>query len=118
MPALKLGFVGIGVMGKSMCSHLMKTGYPMHIYNRTLSKCKPLEEMGATIVSSPKEIGANCDIIFSMVGYPCDEEETILGKNGILEGAKPNTIIVDMTTSEPSLAKKIEQEALKKKCIL
>lgn len=112
---LRLGFVGIGVMGKSMCKHLINAGHSLSIYNRTVSKCEPLSALGAKIAASPKEIGANSDIVFSIVGYPHDVEDIILGANGILKGAQSGTIIVDMTTSEPSLAKKIYQEALKKK---
>jgi len=109
-----LGWVGTGVMGRHMCEHLMKAGYPMTVYNRTRSKCEPLEKLGAKIADSPMHVAQQTDVIFTIVGYPQDVKETILGKQGVLQGAKSGAIIVDMTTSEPSLAEEIAIQASKK----
>lgn len=111
----KLGWVGTGVMGRYMCSHLINAGYPMTVFNRTISKCEPLTNLGAKLARTPKEVGQNSDIIFSIVGHPSDVKQVILDQNdGILQGCKQNNIIVDMTTSEPSLAEEIQQIASSK----
>ncbi|MFW9945982.1 MAG: NAD(P)-dependent oxidoreductase [Promethearchaeota archaeon] len=110
----KIGWIGTGVMGKSMCSHIIKDGYNVSVYNRTKKKTEDLIKIGATWRSNPKEIAENSDIIFTIVGYPKDVEEVYFGEKGIMEGIKPNSIIVDMTTSEPTLAQRIYQQAKKK----
>ena len=110
----KIGWIGTGVMGKSMCSHIMKDGYNVSVYNRTKKKTEDLIKMGATWRSNPEEVAENSDIIFTIVGYPKDVEEVYFGEKGIMEGIKPNSIIVDMTTSEPTLAQRIYQQAKKK----
>eukprot|EP01084_Bolivina_argentea_P147102 257416_1 len=100
-------------MGQHMCSHLINAGYSMTVFNRTLSKCEPLKKLGASIATSPRQVAENSDIIFSIVGYPQDVKTTILDEtNGVISGTSPdkNQIIVDMTTSEPSLAKEIAQQ--------
>ena len=103
----KLGWIGTGVMGRWMCQHLMDLGYGMTVYNRTKSKADPLLEAGATWAGSPSEVAAASDVVFTIVGFPPDVREVYLGENGILKGAKPGSIIVDMTTTEPSLAQEI-----------
>jgi 3-hydroxyisobutyrate dehydrogenase len=111
----RIGWVGIGVMGKSMCSHILKAGYHVSVYNRTREKAKELIKAGAQWCSNPKEVAENSDIVFTIVGFPQDVEEVYLGQNGILMGIREGSIIVDMTTSEPFLAIKIYNEAKKKK---
>lgn len=110
----KIGWVGTGVMGKSMCAHILKAGYHISVYNRTKEKAKELIEGGAQWCSNPKEVAEICDIVFTIVGFPQDVEEVYLGEDGILKGIREGSIIVDMTTSEPSLAQKIYNEAKKK----
>ncbi|MFX0018661.1 MAG: NAD(P)-dependent oxidoreductase [Promethearchaeota archaeon] len=109
----KIGWIGTGVMGKSMSMHLLKAGYEMFVYNRTKEKAMDLIEMGAKWCSSPKEVAEQCDIIFTIVGFPQDVTEVYLGENGILAGIEKGSVIVDMTTSEPTLAQKIYEEASK-----
>ncbi|MGM9986710.1 MAG: NAD(P)-dependent oxidoreductase [Bacillaceae bacterium] len=108
---VKIGFIGIGVMGRSMASNLMKAGYDVTVYTRTPSKAASLVEEGAKWVDSVKEIASNCNVIMTMVGYPKDVEEVYLNENGLLENSKKGTYFIDFTTSTPSLAKKIEEEA-------
>lgn len=103
----KIGWVGTGVMGKSMCGHIIKAGYPMSVYTRTKAKAEELLSAGATWCDSPKEVAANSDIAFAIVGYPQDVQEVFLGEQGLLAGAKEGAILVDMTTSEPSMAEEI-----------
>lgn len=110
----RIGWIGTGVMGRSMVGHLIQAGYAATIFTRTKEKAAPLFEMGATWASSPQEVAEQSDVIFSIVGFPADVRETHLGERGTLQGAKPGSILVDMTTSEPSLAVEIEQAASRK----
>jgi len=109
-----IGFIGIGVMGKSMANHILDSGYSLLVYNRTKSKADDLVEKGAIWNDTVAQIAKEADVIITMVGYPKDVEEVYFGDNGIINNAKPGTYLVDMTTSEPSLAKKIYEEAKSK----
>ena len=109
-----IGFIGTGVMGKSMAGHLLSAGFPMIVYNRSKEKAKELIQNGATWVSTPKEIAQKANVIFTIVGYPQDVEEVYLGEEGIITNGNPNTYVIDMTTSTPTLAVKIFEEANRK----
>jgi 3-hydroxyisobutyrate dehydrogenase len=108
-----IGFVGVGIMGQSMAGHLLAAGYQVHVYNRTKSKTDALIAKGAIWHDTPGAVAAQSDLIITMVGFPSDVEEVYFGENGIIANAK-DAILVDMTTSSPSLARKIAQEAAKK----
>lgn len=110
----RIGWIGTGVMGKSMCKHLITSGCTAFVYNRSAEKAKELTDLGATLCSSPAEVAANSDVVFTIVGFPQDVEEVILGENGVIANAKEGTIVVDMTTSTPSLAKRIAEVAASK----
>jgi len=103
----KLGWIGTGVMGKSMCSFLVKAGNEVRVYNRSRAKAEPLLAMGALWGGSPREVAAASEVVFSIVGYPADVREVALGPEGVLAGARSGSTYVDMTTSEPSLAVEI-----------
>jgi 3-hydroxyisobutyrate dehydrogenase len=109
-----IGFIGLGVMGNSMASNILKGGYDLVVYNRTKSKGDNLVAQGAEWRDDPAGVARESDIIISMVGYPDDVEEIYFGENGIIRNIKRDGIVVDMTTSRPSLAKKIYEEAKKK----
>jgi 3-hydroxyisobutyrate dehydrogenase len=106
-----IGLVGTGVMGKSMAGHFIKAGFEVHVYNRTKSKAEDLLEQGAHWQDSPGQLAQHCNVIITMVGFPSDVEEVYLGEQGILRNAKPNSYLIDMTTSSPALAKKIYDAA-------
>ena len=108
-----IGWIGTGVMGGSMCSHIIKAGYKVSVYNLNKKKAEELIKLGATWRSSPKEIAEKSDIVFTIVGFPKDVEQIYFTENGILAGIKKGSIIIDMTTSEPTLAQKIYKEARK-----
>ena len=108
---IKIGWVGTGVMGRWMCQHVMDLGYTAMIFTRTKSKADPLLKAGATWADSPAEVAESSDIIFTIVGFPEDVRQVYLGENGILTTAKSGSIVVDMTTTEPSLAIEIHQAA-------
>jgi len=113
MQKLKIGFIGIGVMGKSMADNLLKAGYEVMVYTRTKQKAENLLAKGAKWFDSAKALAQNVDVIISMVGYPQDVAEIYLGENGVIKNLKPQSIIIDMTTSSPKLAQEIYQEAQK-----
>lgn len=110
----KVGFIGVGVMGASIVKHLVKAGHEVTIYTRTKSKAEPLIELGAKWANNAGEASKGQDMIFTMVGYPQDVKEVYEGPNGILNHAKEGAIVVDMTTSEPTLAKHIYELAKEK----
>lgn len=109
----KIGWIGTGVMGSSMCMHLIEKGYTCTVYNRTKKKAKALIDAGATWSKSPTEVSEESDVIFTIVGFPKDVREVYFGKDGIFEGLTKGKILVDMTTTEPSLAEEIYKESKK-----
>ena len=98
-------------MGASMCKHLMDAGFAATVFSRTKSKAEPLIADGATWAESPKAVAENADVIFSIVGFPSDVRSVLLGDDGALAGSTPGSVIVDMTTSEPSLAVEVYEAA-------
>lgn len=114
MKSQKIGFIGTGVMGASIVKHLLNAGHEVTIYTRTKSKAEELIALGAMWASSPAEASKDQHIIFTMVGYPKDVEEVYFGTGGIFSVVNEDTILVDMTTSEPTFAKKIYNEAKSK----
>ncbi|MFC0233134.1 NAD(P)-dependent oxidoreductase [Vagococcus entomophilus] len=107
----KIGFIGTGVMGTSIGQHLLEAGHTLAVFNRTKSKTDQLVKLGATYNATPKEVTLNSDVIFSMVGYPQDVEKIYYGAEGIFSADVTGKYLVDMTTSTPSLAIKIEKKA-------
>ncbi|MGA4516549.1 NAD(P)-dependent oxidoreductase [Solibacillus silvestris] len=111
MESKKIGFIGTGVMGASIVMHLLNAGHDVTIYTRTKSKAADLISAGAKWAETPAEASKEQEIIFTMVGYPKDVEEVYIGEKGIFSTAKEGAIVIDMTTSEPTLAKKLYHEA-------
>jgi len=106
-----LGWIGTGLMGASMCGHLMQAGHPMTVFTRTRQRAEPLLARGARWADTPRAVAAAADVVFVMVGTPADVREVVLGADGALAGARAGAVIVDMTTSEPALAREIESAA-------
>lgn len=107
----RIGWIGTGVMGASMAGHLMNAGFSVTVYNRTKEKAQGLIERGASWADTPRKLAEQSDVIFAIVGFPNDVREVFLGEDGALAGSKPGNILVDMTTSEPSLAIEISEAA-------
>jgi 3-hydroxyisobutyrate dehydrogenase len=107
----KAGFIGLGIMGQHMAGHILGAGYELHINSRTRSKAAPLIEAGAVWHDHPGEVAAASDVLITIVGYPADVEAIYLGAEGILDKARPGTVIIDMTTSSPALAERIAEIA-------
>ena len=112
----RIGWIGTGIMGNPMCRHIMDAGYELSIFTRTQQKAQNLIEKGARWLNSPQFVAEESDIVFSMVSYPQDVRDVILGKDGVLGGLKRHGIVVDMTTSSPGLAEEIFKEAVNKGC--
>ena len=110
----RIGWIGTGVMGSSMCGHLLEAGFSATVHNRTHTKAERLLERGAVWVESPKPVAEASEVIFTIVGFPGDVREVVLGAKGVLAGCKAGNIIVDMTTSQPSLAVEIAAAALER----
>lgn len=109
-----IGFIGLGVMGKSMAKNLMNVGYSLVISTRTKEKAKELIEMGASWEDSPKFVAQKANIVITMAGYPSDVEEIYFSNDGLLAHCSKDTYLIDMTTSTPTLAKRIYIEAKSK----
>ena len=107
----RIGWIGTGVMGASMCGHLMSAGFSATVYTRTKERAQSLLDNGASWADSPKQVAENSDLIFSIVGFPADVRSVLLGEEGALAGASAGSVLVDMTTSEPSLAIEIYEAA-------
>jgi len=112
----KIGWIGTGIMGGPMAKHLVNAGYKLNVYNRTKEKANELLSMGCTWYDTPAEIAANSDVIVTIIGFPKDVEECYFGEQGIFKTIKPGTVLIDMTTTKPSLAIKIFEEAGKVGC--
>lgn len=110
---LRVGWIGTGVMGAPMAGHLLEAGYPLTVFSRTKSKAEGLLKRGAAWAGTPAQVARQSDIVFSIVGFPEDVRETYLGANGVCSELKKGQIIVDMTTSPPSLAAEIAETAAK-----
>ena len=97
----RIGFIGLGLMGSGMSMNILKAGFPLTVWNRTTSRTEILARAGANVVKSPKEVAENCDIVIDIVTDSKDVEEVLFGPNGVINGVKPGTIVIDMSTISP-----------------
>ncbi len=109
--SLAIGFIGTGVMGRSMASHLLKAGHVVHVYNRTREKAQSLLDAGAHWHDTAGAVAAAADVVITMLGFPTDVEATYFGAGGVIEKARPGALLIDMTTSSPLLARRIAEAA-------
>ena len=107
---MKVGFVGVGMMGGPMCSNLMKKGHQTVIFDINKDALARMKGAGATVAGSPKEVAAQVDIVFTSLPMPADVEKVILGPDGIAAGAKKGTIIADMSTNAPAVVQRLAKE--------
>ncbi len=111
---MKLGLIGLGIMGKPMALNLLKAGFPLTVYNRSRAPVDLLASQGARAAASPREVAANSDVVITMVTDSPDVEQVVLGPNGVIEGLKPGGIFVDMSTISPVVTRRIAAELSKK----
>ncbi len=114
MTTQSIAFIGTGVMGRSMAGHLLKAGHQVHVYNRTKAKAQSLLDAGAHWHDTAGDAAAQADFVFTIVGFPSDVESTYLSPEGILARARRGAVLVDMTTSSPTLAQRIAAAAAEK----
>jgi 3-hydroxyisobutyrate dehydrogenase-like beta-hydroxyacid dehydrogenase len=105
----KIGFIGLGTMGKPMAKNLLKAGYPLTVFNRSTFKAAELKELGAVVAESPKEVGSRSQIIILMVSDTPEVEEILTGKDGLLAGVQPGSVIIVMSTILPSAGRQLAQ---------
>lgn len=110
-PSASLGWIGTGIMGRSMCGHLLDHGHRVTIHSRTKSKTEELLQKGAAWADSPRAVAEASDIVFTMVGFPQDVRDVYFGERGVLGALRPGALAIDMTTTEPSLAAAIADGA-------
>ena len=106
-----IGWIGTGLMGNPMVKHLIRAGYKVNVHNRSKEKANDLIEMGCTWFEEPAALAAGSDVVVTIIGFPKDVEECYFGEKGIFKTVKPGSILIDMTTTRPSLAVKISEAA-------
>jgi len=114
--AKKVGFIGLGMMGNPMSKNLLRAGFDLTVWNRTASKMKEIVASGAKPATSAKEVAQKSEVTITMLTGSSDSEEVILGKSGVLEGMKPGTVVIDMSTISPAISKRMASEVAKKGC--
>nr|CCC90875.1 unnamed protein product [Trypanosoma congolense IL3000] len=113
--SLRVGYIGLGLMGKSMAANILRAGFPLVVFNRTRSKAKELADRGAQEASSPAELAAAVDVVFTNLSDSCDVYEIVFGKDGVYSGIRPGAIFVDNSTIKPSTAREIAERMWKEK---
>jgi len=114
----KIGFIGLGIMGKPMARNLLKAGYPLTVYDIVPDKAEEVVDAGAKAGSSSKEVAEKSEIVITMLPNSPEVKEAVLGKNGVLEGAKPGTILIDMSSVAPLASKEVAEKAKEKGVIV
>jgi 3-hydroxyisobutyrate dehydrogenase len=114
MTSQRIGWIGTGVMGQSMCGHLMNAGHRLTVFNRSREKAQPLLDKGADWADTPRDVAQASDIVFTMVGFPADVNAVMFAEDGVLAGATSGDTVVDMTTSSPDLAGTIDRRCREK----
>ena len=114
----RIGFIGLGIMGKPMAGHILNSGYPLTVYNRTRSSAASLVSAGAEEAESPSQVAEASEIVITMVSDTPDVEEVVAGPKGIIEGIKPGSIVVDMSTIAPDMEKNLDEKLQKVRCSL
>src|SRR5207247_9297976 len=110
--AIRVGWIGTGVMGAPMCGHLLASGYPVTVFNRTRERARPLLERGAAWADSPQAVAQHADVVFTMVGFPDDVREVVLCPSGTLACATRGSVLVDLADSAPEMERVFTSAAL------
>lgn len=113
-----IGFIGLGIMGQPMAGHLLAAGHPLTVYNRTRSRTESLSGRGAEVAESPAEVAAASEIIITMVSDSPDVEAVVAGPSGVLDGIRPNSIVIDMSTISPQVERELAERLRERDCHL
>ena len=114
----QVGFIGLGIMGRPMAGHILQADYPLTVYNRTQAKTEELASQGAKVAASPAEVAAESEVIITIVSDSPDVEEVVAGPKGVLEGIRPNSVVIDMSTISPEVERALDQKLRAKNCTL
>jgi 3-hydroxyisobutyrate dehydrogenase len=106
-PTERIGFIGLGIMGKQMASNLMRRGYQLTVFNRSKKSVNELQLQGASVANSPQDVANKSDIVIDMVTDAPDVEQVLLGENGVISGSKEGLVVIDMSTNSPEIARSI-----------
>ncbi|GIV77194.1 NAD(P)-dependent oxidoreductase [Litorilinea aerophila] len=110
----RVGFIGLGIMGRGMAANLLKAGFTVRVWNRTASRMEPLVAQGAEAGESPADVAAHSDIVITCVSDTPDVEEVILGEKGVIHGAKPGSLVIDCSTISPKVTRQIAEKLAEK----
>src|SRR5437867_2787833 len=114
----RVGFIGLGIMGRPMAGHILEAGYPLTVHNRSRAKAEELASRGAGVAGSPAEVAATSEVVITMVSDSSDVEEVVAGPRGVLEGVRPGSIVVDMSTISPAVERRLEEKLRARGCAL
>ncbi len=114
----RIGFIGLGIMGKPMAGHILQHGFPLTVYNRTCSRAESLVDAGAEEAASPGQVAGASEVIITMVSDTPDVEEVVAGPNGIIEGINPESVVVDMSTIAPAMERTLDEKLQEVQCTL
>lgn len=115
---LKIGFIGLGIMGQPMATNLQKAGFPLTVFNRSREKCEPLAALGAAVANSPRDVGGQSDVVITIVSDTPDVEQVLFGESGVWHGAKPGTTVIDMSTISPRATMQFAGRLREKGCTM
>jgi 3-hydroxyisobutyrate dehydrogenase len=118
MSSKRIGFIGLGIMGRPMAGHILQAGYPLTVYNRTRSRAEELAREGAKVAASPAEVAAVSEVVITIVTDSPDVEQVIAGPSGVMEGIQPGGIVIDMSTVSPELEQRLDRQLKVKGCCL
>jgi 3-hydroxyisobutyrate dehydrogenase len=118
MSSKRIGFIGLGIMGRPMAGHILQAGYPLTVYNRTRSRAEELAREGAKVAASPAEVAAVSEVVITIVTDSPDVEQVIAGPSGVTEGIQPGGIVIDMSTVSPELEQRLDRQLKGKGCCL
>ena len=116
MQNVRVGFIGLGIMGRPMAGHILQAGYPLTVYNRTHSKTEELASQGAQVTHSPAEVAGQSEVIITMVSDSPDVEEVLAGPKGVLEGIQPHSVVIDMSTISPEVERHLDEKLRARDC--
>src|SRR5215831_20060180 len=109
---MRIGFIGLGIMGRPMALNLIKAGFQLTVYNRTAAKCRPLVDAGASSVSSASDVAKSADVVITIVSDTPDVESVLFGKDGVSCGVKEEQIVIDMSSISPSATQRFASRLL------
>lgn len=116
--AERIGFIGLGIMGRGMAANLLKAGFPLTVWNRTIARMQELVAQGARAGASPADVAERSDIVVICVSDTPDVEEVILGERGVIQGARPGSLVIDCSTISPKATREIADKLAERRIFM